>query len=163
MKALEVPLELKIQITAFKARLGWCKCIWHLGLCLWCCTTLAQCLPAYYTDKLIIYQWRTIKLRNAHNYLLGQMANANQTQVFHMPSSDTVDKSGKLVILRSSGNEKSCIIVIVEITAGCRRVQPYVILKRKCFQRNSYQLWLFSEQRKRGRWLTSDLLADWHV
>src|SRR5258705_1586266 len=82
-KALEVAKELEIPYTKFKASLGWCKRMMLCsGLCLRCRTTLALCLPADYAQKLIAYQPYIIKLRKAHNYLLSQMANDDQTPVF---------------------------------------------------------------------------------
>ena len=80
------------------------------------------------------------------------MANSYQTLVFFdMPSSVTVDKKGgKSVIVRSTCNEKSCITFMLGVTVNDSKFPPYVILKRKNFQRNSYWLGLFLEQRKSG-------------
>jgi hypothetical protein len=52
------------------------------GLALRQRTTLAKKLPTDYVEKLIAYQRHIINLRRKHDYLLGQMGNADETPVF---------------------------------------------------------------------------------
>jgi hypothetical protein len=45
-------------------------------------TTLAKKLPTDHVEKLIAYQRHIINLRRKHDYLFGQMGNADETPVF---------------------------------------------------------------------------------
>ena len=80
------------------------------------------------------------------------MANADQTPVFfNMPSNVTVDRNGaKSVIIKSTGNEKSCITVMLGVTANRRKLPPYVILKRKMLPQEQLPAGIVLEDRKWG-------------
>ena len=80
------------------------------------------------------------------------MANADQTPVFFdMPSNVTVGRnSAKSVIVKSTGNKKSCITVMLGVTANRRKLPPYVILKRKMLPQEQLPAGIVLEHRKRG-------------
>jgi hypothetical protein len=99
---------------------------------------LAQKLPTDYVEKLIAYQCHINNLHRKHDYLLGQMGNADETPVFFdMPANTTVDtKSSKSLFVKTTGYEKLRITVILSVLAYGRKLTPFVILKRKNLQKN---------------------------
>ncbi|KAJ8361947.1 hypothetical protein AAFF_G00409250 [Aldrovandia affinis] len=120
LKALEIAKDLNIPPTEFKASFGWCRRMMRRnGLSLRRRTSLAQRLPSDFREKLLSYQRYVIKLRKKHSYPLDQMGNADQTPVFFdMPTSVTVHKKGdKSVIVRSTGNEKSRVTLMLACLA----------------------------------------------
>jgi hypothetical protein len=115
MRAFEIATSRKTPQQDFKTSNDWtvrfmrCKV-----LALRQRTTLAQKLPTHYVEKLIAYQRHVINLRRKHDYLLGQMGNAEETPVFFdMPANTTVDTKGsKSVLVKTTGHEKLRITVI---------------------------------------------------
>lgn len=54
-----------------------------------------------------------------------------------MPSAQTIHQKGDLqVILRTTGNEKARITVMLACTADGRKLPPYIILNRKTMPKN---------------------------
>jgi hypothetical protein len=109
-EGIETATSLKIPRQDFKASNGWavrfmsCK-----GLALCWRTTLAKKLPTDYAEKLIAYQHHITNLHRKHDYLLGQMSNADENPVFFdMPANTTVDTKGsKSVHVKTTGHEKN--------------------------------------------------------
>ena len=96
LRALEIAKELNIPTDEFKASTGWCtRMMRRKGLTLRRRTSLAQCLPSDFDEKLLSFQLYVLKLRKTHSYPLDQIGNADQTPVFFdMPTSVTVAKKG---------------------------------------------------------------------
>ena len=120
--------------TEFMASAGWCvRMMKRAGIVLRRRTTLCQRLPSAYEEKLVFFQRLVIGLRKQHEYLLDHMGNADQTPVFFdMPTSVVVDvKDVKSVLVRSTGNEKARITVMLCTLADGRKMPPFVILRRK--------------------------------
>ncbi|NXU72638.1 POGK protein, partial [Oreotrochilus melanogaster] len=92
-----------------------------------------QHLPSSFTKILIAFQQYVIGLHKGHDYLLSQMGNADETPVsFDEPSSNIIEEIGtKSVIIKTLGNEKMCITVMLAALADGIKLPPYVILKRK--------------------------------
>lgn len=162
-KALEVATELNIPRSEFKASMGWCRRMMRRnGLSLRRRTSLAQRLPADFREKLVNYQRFVIKLRKKHEYPLDQMGNADQTPVFFdMPTSVTVHKRGdKSVIVKSTGNEKSRVTVMLTCLADGTKLPPYMILKQKILPRDPIPTGIIVRAQEKG-WMESRLVVDW--
>lgn len=84
------------------------------------------------------------------------MGNADQTPVFFdMPTSVTVHKRGdKSVIVKSTGNEKSRVNVMLTCLADGTKLPPYVILKRKTLPKDPMPAGI------KG-WMESRPVVDW--
>lgn len=163
LKALEIATEMGIPRHQFKASLGWCRRMMRrYGLTLRRRTTLAQRLPRDFDEKLRAYQKYVINLRKKNEYLMSQIGNADQTPVyFDMPSSVTVDvKGAKSVLVKSTGNEKSRITVMLAVTADGRKLPPYVILKRKTMPKDVNTRGLILRVQHKG-WMDGPLVVDW--
>ena len=90
------------------------------------------------------------------------MGNADQTPVyFDMPSNVTVNMKGaKSVLVKSTGNEKSCITVMLTVTADGQKLTPYVILKRKTMPKETLPPGIIFRVQEKG-WMNEDLVVDW--
>lgn len=134
VKALREARNRNISQAEFKASYGWCRRMMRrCGLSLRRRTTIAQKLSSNYTEKLIEFQKHVIKMRKLHNYPLCAMGNADETPVyFDMPGATTVHPRGqKTVTIRTSGNEKLRVSVMLAALADGTKLPPFVILKRK--------------------------------
>lgn len=95
--------------------------------------TLAQGLPPNYEEKLVQFQQFIIKQRRAHNYPLHLVGNMDESLIqFDMPSNRTVSKIGeKTVKIRTTGNEKNRLTVVLTCTGDGSKLKTLVIFKRK--------------------------------
>jgi hypothetical protein len=75
----------------------------RMGLVLQRRTTICQKLPNYFEQKLLNYQQYITNLRKTGNFLMGQIANADETAVYlDMPPNYTLEKKGvKEVLVKS--------------------------------------------------------------
>uniref|UniRef100_A0A8C6PX15 HTH CENPB-type domain-containing protein n=1 Tax=Nothobranchius furzeri TaxID=105023 RepID=A0A8C6PX15_NOTFU len=163
LKALNIAKELNIPTTEFKASTGWCiRMMRRSGLALRRRTSLAQHLPSDFAEKLQSFQRYVIGLRKKHSYTLDQIGNADQTPVFFdMPTSVTVHKKGeKSVIVKSTGNEKNRITVMLACLADGTKLAPYVILKRKTVPKEPMPAGIIVRAQEKG-WMESELVVDW--
>jgi len=105
----------------------------RMGLALRRRTTICQKLSKDFEQKLLNYQRCVTNLRKTGNFLMGQMANADETAIYlDMPPNYTLEKKGvKEVLLKTTGCEKLRLIVMLAATAGGRKLPPLLILKRK--------------------------------
>jgi hypothetical protein len=104
-----------------------------MGLALWLRMTICQKLPKDLEQKLLNYQRYIKNLRKTGNFLMGQIANADEMAIYlDMPPNYTMEKKGvKEVLLKSTGCEKLRLTVILAVTADGRKLPPLLILKRK--------------------------------
>ena len=163
LRALKLAKELNIPTNEFKASTGWCtRMMRRKGLTLRRRTSLAQRLPSDFEEKLLSFQRYVLKLRKTHSYPLDQIGNADQTPVFFdMPTSVTVAKKGeKSVIVRSTGNEKKRITVMLACLADGTKLPPYVILKRKTMPKETMPAGIIVRAQEKG-WMDTDLVVDW--
>jgi len=103
-----------------------------IGLALQC-RMIWQKLPKDSEQKLLNYQRYITNLRKTGNFLMGKMANANETAIYlDMPPNYTMEKKGvKEVLLKTTGCEKLRLAVMLAATADGRKLPPLLILKRK--------------------------------
>ena len=89
-------------------------------------TTIRQKLPKDYEQNLLNYQQYITNLRKAGNFLMGQMANANEIAIYlDMLPNYTLEKKGmKEVLLKTTGCEKLRLTVMLAATADGRKLPP---------------------------------------
>jgi hypothetical protein len=80
----------------------------RMGLALRRRTTICQKLPKDSYQKLLNYQRYITNLRKTGNFMMGQMANADETAIYlDMPPNYTLEKKGvKEVLFKTTGCEK---------------------------------------------------------
>lgn len=133
----------------------------HNGFCLQRRTSLCQHLPSSFTKKFIAFQQYVIGLHKGHDYLLSQMGNADDTPVsFDEPSNNIIEEIGtKSVIIKTLGNEKMCITVMLAVLADGIKLPPYVILKRKTMLKDQLPTGIIVRCQNQG-WMSTDLMKD---
>uniref|UniRef100_A0A674NL54 HTH CENPB-type domain-containing protein n=1 Tax=Takifugu rubripes TaxID=31033 RepID=A0A674NL54_TAKRU len=148
LKAVEIARELNIPTAEFRASLGWWKRMMRRnGLTLRRRTSLAQRLPSD-SGELLSFQ----------RYI----GNADQTPAFFdMPTPVTVHKKGeKSVIIKSTGNEKSRVTVMLACLADGTKLPPYVVLKRKTVPNEAMPAGIIVRAQEKG-WMETELVVDW--
>ena len=144
LKAFEISKDPKYKSPAgqFKASNHWSQRLMKRnGLSLRQKTMLAQHLIDY-EEKIVQLQRFIIKQRRAHSYPLHLVANMDKSPTqFDMPSNRTVSKTGKKTVkIRTTGNEKNHLTVVLTCTGDGSKLKPLVIFKpRPC--PNCRQTW----------------------
>lgn len=134
----------------------------HNGFCLKKRTLFCQHVPSNFSKKVIAFQQYVIGLHEGHDYLLSQMGNADETPVsFDEPSNNVIEEIGtKSVIIKTLGNEKMCITVMLAVLADGIKLPPYVILKRKTMLKDQLPTGIIVWCQNQG-WMSTDLMKDW--
>ena len=125
--------------------------------------TIHQKLPKDFEQKLLNYQQYITNMRKTGNFLMGQMASANETAVYlDMSPNYTLEKKGvKEVLLKTTGCEKLCLTVILAATADGRKLPPLVILKRKTLPKSEAFLKDVIVRAQEKGWMTEELMLEW--
>lgn len=116
----------------FKASRGWlCRFLKRNGLSLRRKTPVAQQDPERMVAKLVSYIIQVRRLQIKHNYAPCNIIAMDETPVWcDMISETTVDKSGiKTVTLKTTGQEKSRVSVVLAAKADGTKLKPMVVFK----------------------------------
>lgn len=163
-KAREIARDKGIQRADFKASKHWVsRFMRRAGFSLRRRTSISQKLPESYEELLVAFQKHVISLRKAVPFQLGQIGNADQTPVYlDMPSALTVHQKGsRQVIVRSTGNEKTRVTVMLSCTADGRKLPPYVVFKRKTLPKGEkFPKNVVVRCQDKG-WMDESLVLDW--
>jgi hypothetical protein len=149
-------------IDGFKTSCGWIMRFFTRNeLCTRRKTSVSQWLPDAYEEKILCFQKYIINLWRQHSYIVSQIGNADQIPVyFEMPIDTTVHKKcDKNVTVRTGGNEKQWCVVMLCIMADCRKLLPYVILKRKTLPKVNVKGVIIQAQE--SGWMDQALVLDW--
>ena len=131
-EAIKKATYVNIPQSRFKASKGWAmRFMCCMGLALRR-RTICQKLQKDFDQKLLNYQRYIINLRKMGNFLMGQIANADETAIYlDMPPNYMLEKkSVKEVLLKTTGCEKIRLTVMLAATADGRKLPPLLILKR---------------------------------
>ena len=154
LKALELAKQKKYQIPEghFKAGYHWCQNFMKRnGLSLRQKTTLAQPLPDDYEKKIVRFHLYNIDRRKEHNYPLHLFTSMDETPLtFDMPSNSSIISIGeKTVKIRTTGNEKNRVMVVLACAGDGTKHRPMVIFKQKTLpKRNNEHGVVVSAQEK---------------
>lgn len=116
----------------FKASRGWlCRFLKRNGLSLRRKTSVAQQDPERMVAKLVSYIIQVRQLQIKHNYAPCNIIAMDETPVWcDMISETTVDKGGiKTVTLKTTGQEKSRVSVVLAAKAEGTKLKPMVVFK----------------------------------
>ncbi|KAM7309619.1 tigger transposable element-derived protein 6-like [Ixodes scapularis] len=163
-KAREIARDKGIQRADFKASKHWVsRFMRRAGFSLRRRTSISQKLPESYEELLVAFQKHVISLRKAVPFQLGQIGNADQMPVYlDMPSALTVHQKGsRQVTVRSTGNEKTRVTVMLSCTADGRKLPPYVVFKRKTLPKGEkFPKNVVIRCQDKG-WMDESLVLDW--
>jgi hypothetical protein len=78
-----------------------------------------------------------------------------------MPSNYTDDDTGaKSVLIKTSGNEKMQVTVMLKVLADGTKLPPHVALNRKTMPKEQLPIGLTVRCQSNG-WMTNELMMDW--
>ena len=165
LKAIELSKDPQYDIPAgqFKASNHWCqRFMKRNGLSLRQKTTLAQRLPPDYEEKIVQFHQYVIRQRQAHNYPLHLVGNMDEVPVqFDMPSNRTVNAVGdKTVKIRTTGNEKNRLTVVLACAGDGSKLKPLVIFKRKTMPKIQNKHGVVVTVQEKG-WMDSETMKIW--
>ena len=165
LKALELAKDEKYNIPEgqFKAGNHWCqRFMKRNALSLRQKTTLAQRLPADYEEKIIRFHHFIIDHRKEHGYPLHLIANMDETPLtFDMPPNRTINNTGeKTIKIRTTGNEKNRVTVVLACCGNGSKIKPMVIFKRKNVPKINNQHGVVVSAQQKG-WMDSEQMKVW--
>ena len=133
-----------------------------MGLALWRSMMICQKPPKHFEQKLLNYQRYITNLRKTGNFLIGQMANANEMAIYlDMPPNYMLErKDEEEVLLKTTGCEKFRLTVMLAATADGRKLPPLLILKRKTLPKSeAFPKDIIVRAKEKG-WKTEELMLD---
>lgn len=165
LKALELAKDEKYNIPEgqFKAGNHWCqRFMKRNALSLRQKTTLAQRLPADYEEKIVRFHRFIINRRKEHGYPLHLIANMDETPLtFDMPPNRTINNMGeKTIKIRTTGNEKNRVTVVLACCGDGSKIKPMVIFKRKNVPKINNQHGVVVSAQQKG-WMDSEQMKVW--
>jgi hypothetical protein len=93
---------------------------------------ICQKLPKDFELNLLNYQQSITNLKKLGNFMMGQIAIADETAIYlDMRPNYTENKGVQGVLLKTTGCEKLHLIVMQAATADGRKLPSLLILKRK--------------------------------
>uniref|UniRef100_A0A1E1X1Z9 HTH CENPB-type domain-containing protein n=1 Tax=Amblyomma aureolatum TaxID=187763 RepID=A0A1E1X1Z9_9ACAR len=162
-KARELARDAGLAPNEFKASRSWIqKFMRRAGFSLRRTTSICQKLPEDFESKLLAFQRYVIDLRRSTNMPLGHNGNADQTPVYlDMPMVRTVHKSGEHEVrIRSTGNKKNRITVMLACLAEGHKLPPFIIFRRKTIPKEKFPNNVVVRCHEKG-WMDSGLVIDW--
>ena len=124
-------------------------------------TTLAQRLPDDY-EEIIRFHRFVIHHRKQHNYPLHLIANMDETPLtFDMPPNRTINNTGeKTVKIRTTGNKKNRVTVVLACCGDGSKLKPMVIFKRKTIPKINNTHGVVVSAQEKG-WMDSNQMKTW--
>lgn len=117
---------------SFKASCGWLRTFMKRhNISFRRATHVAQKLPAELQEKRQNFLSYIIRMRRIRNYDLSMIGNMDETPIWvDMPGTSTIHLSGaKTVSMKTTGNEKSRITVMLAAMADGTKLNPLVLFK----------------------------------
>ena len=149
--------------TRFKASKRWTvRFMRRMGLALRRRTTICQKLPKDSEQNLLNYQRYITNLRETGSFLMGQMANADETAIYLvMPPNYTLEKKGvKGLLLKTTGCEKLRLTIMPAATADRRKLPPLLILKRKVLPKSVAFPKDVVDRSQEKEWMMEELMLE---
>ena len=165
LKALDLAKDEKYNIPEghFKAGNHWCqRFMKRNNLSLRQKTTLAQRLPDDYEEKIVRFHRFIIDRRKENSYPLHFIANMDETPLtFDIPPNRTINSTGeKTVKIRTTGNEKNRVTVVLACCGDGSKLKPMVIFKRKTVPKINNKHGVVVSAQEKG-WMDTDQMKVW--
>ena len=125
-------------------------------------TTICQQPPKDFEQNLN-YQRYITNLRKTVNFLMGQMANADETAIYlDMPPNYTLEKKGvNEILLKTTGCRKPRLTVMLAATVDGRKLPPLLILKKKALPKSEAFPKDVIDRAHEKEWITEELMLEW--
>ena len=100
--------------------------------------------------------------RKEHNYPLHLIANMDETPLtFDMPPNPTIISIGEMTLkIRTTGNEKNRVTVVLACAGDSTKLEPMVIFKRKTLSKMNNKHGVVVSTQEKG-WMDADQMKIW--
>ena len=125
-------------------------------------TTVLQQLPDDYQEKLMLFRTYCTNKINDQKIQLKHITNMNEVPLtFDIPVNHTVERTGtSSVSIRTIGNEKSSLTVVLGCQANGQKLPPMVIFKRKTLTKENFPAGVIFKANPKG-WMDEEMMSDW--
>ncbi|KAL9977286.1 hypothetical protein ACROYT_G014675 [Oculina patagonica] len=127
-------------------------------------TTLALCLPDDYEERIVRFHRFIIHRCKEKGYPQYFIPNMDETPLMlDMPPNRTINNTGeKTVKIRTTGNEKNRVTVVLACCGDGPKFKPMVIFKRKTIPTIDNKHRVVVSAQKKG-WMDSDQMKVWII
>ena len=114
------------------------------------------------SNSIVQFHRFIISRRKEHSYPLHLIANMDETPLtFDMPPNRTVNNTGeKTIKIRTTGNEKNRVTVVLACCGDGSKIKPMVIFKRKTVPNINNKHGVVVSAQEKG-WMNSDQMKVW--
>ena len=154
-------LAIEMSIIDYAATTLWCKRFMRRnGLCMR--TTIVQKLPCEYERKILEFHKYVINMRKKLCFEIGQLGNMDKVPLmFDIPSNKTADvKCAKIIMIKTSGNEKTCYTVVLVCCADGTKLPPLLIFTRKTLPKDVIPHGIYVRVHSKG-WMDGEGMKLW--
>ena len=125
-------------------------------------TTVAQRLPGDYEEKVVRFYRYITDRREEQNYPLHLIANMDEIPLtLDIPPNRTINSvAEKFVKIRTTGNEKNRITVVLACAGDGTKLKPMVIFKRKTLPKMNNKHGVVVSTQEKG-WMYADQMKIW--
>ena len=125
-------------------------------------TTVSQQLPDDYQENLILFHSYSTNKINEQKILLKHITNMDEVPLtFDIPVNRTVERTGtSAVSIRTTGNEKLSLTVVLACQANGQKLPPMVIFKRKTLPKENFPDGVIIKANPKG-WMDEEMMCDW--
>jgi len=153
----------ELDINDFQGTPSWCfRFMKRRNLSIRTRTTVSQQLPDDYQEKLILFRSYCTNKINDQKILLKHITNMDEVPLtFDIPVNRTVERTGtSAVSIRTTGNEKSSLTVVLACQANGQKLPPMVIFKRKTLPKENFPAGVIIKANPKG-WMDEEMMSDW--
>ena len=156
-------LACELDIKDFQGTSSWCfRFMKRHNLSIRTRTTVSQQLPDDYREKLMLFRTYCTNKINEQNIQLKHITNMDEVPLtFDIPVNRTVERTGtSAVSIRTTGNEKSSLTVVLGCQANGQKLPPMVIFKRKTLPKENFLAGVSIKANPKG-WMDEEMMSDW--
>ena len=156
-------LACELDIKDFQGTSSWCfRFMKRHNLSIRTRTTVSQQLPDDYREKLMLIRTYCTNKINEQNIQLKHITNMDEVPLtFDIPVNRTVERTGtSAVSIRTTGNEKSSLTVVLGCQANGQKLPPMVIFKRKTLPKENFLAGVSIKANPKG-WMDEEMMSDW--
>ena len=153
----------ELNINDFQGTPSWCfRFMKQRNLSICTRTTVSQQLPDDYQEKLILFRSYCINKINDQKILLKRITNMDEVPLtFDIPVNHTVERTGTSAVnIRTTGNEKSSLTVVLACQANGQKLPPMIIFKRKTLPKEKFPAGVIIKANPKG-WMDEEMMSDW--
>ncbi|KAG5263266.1 hypothetical protein AALO_G00262940 [Alosa alosa] len=152
-----------MNIDAFRGGPSWCfRFMKRRNLSIRTRTTVSQQLPKDYKEKLATFRAYCKNKITEKKIQPEHITNMDEVPLtFDIPVNRTVETTGtRTVSIRTTGTEKSSLIVVLSCQANGQKLPPMVIFKRKTLPKEKFPAGVIIKANPKG-WMDEEKMSEW--